>query len=540
MNSSKQKRVAKPHSSLSEKFDALSAKLDRLEDDFSKYRSASIRREARLNSEIMGLKLQIKQKDQKIEDLEKSNTYLKNRLFGSQSERNASKPVSIVGSVKDKTPRRRGQQPGSEGHGRSLKSVEHKREVQVEVSETCCSACSKAFKILDATKDSKLIEFHQFLEETTYKRQVAVSQCNCFGKTIRVADLPRKLFPRTEVGNTLWTHFLLSKYLFGVPTNRVQKALSLRGVTIPLGTLTGGFKHINGLLDGLYECMKEHAQYSNLWNADETSWRVMDAERRRHWLWVIASSDSAIYLIDQSRSSKVPATFFENSEGTLITDRYSAYKALSERIDKAWCWVHVRRDFLTLANGIKKHKRWADKWLARIGKLFAANHLRFKILEESGLETDEWDHANERLRQLLERFQKEFKREISENLLEDQQLKILRSLNRHWDGLTLFKRDPRIPMDNNRAERLLRGGVVLRKNSYGSGTSWSGQLLAKTLTLFHTWLLNGLDPEAMLEDFLDASSIGAPAINLDEYLPWRMSNARKQEFALPAAFTKPS
>ncbi|MBK7747950.1 MAG: hypothetical protein IPI39_11925 [Candidatus Obscuribacter sp.] len=34
-------------------------------------------------------------------------------------------------------------------------------------------------------------------------------------------------------------------------------------------------------------------------------------------------------------------------------------------------------------------------------------------------------------------------------------------------------------MDNNRAERLLRGAVNLRKNSNGSGAAWSGQLAAK-------------------------------------------------------------
>ena len=35
-------------------------------------------------------------------------------------------------------------------------------------------------------------------------------------------------------------------------------------------------------------------------------------------------------------------------------------------------------------------------------------------------------------------------------------------------------------MDNNTAERVERGPVVGRKNYYGSGSVWSGQLAAMT------------------------------------------------------------
>ncbi|MBK9774424.1 MAG: transposase [Candidatus Obscuribacter sp.] len=107
-------------------------------------------------------------------------------------------------------------------------------------------------------------------------------------------------------------------------------------------------------------------------------------------------------------------------------------------------------------------------------------------------------------------------------------------------GLTLFASDCRIPMDNNRAERLLRGAVNLRKNSNGSGAAWSGQLAAKVLTLFHTWLINGLNPEALMEAFLDDNSMNCPAPDLKQYLPWRMSTARKKEFALPASYKRPA
>ena len=54
--------------------------------------------------------------------------------------------------------------------------------------------------------------------------------------------------------------------------------------------------------------------------------------------------------------------------------------------------------------------------------------------------------------------------------------KVLESLTEHWDELTLFVNDSRIPMDNNYGERLIRGPAVGRKNYYGSGAEWSGRL----------------------------------------------------------------
>lgn len=514
--------------------------LDRLEERFSAFEKGQRNIQKRQQEHIWKLQMEIKNKDAQIDALKKANAYFQTQQFGQKSEIKATKTRKQDENLKPKQAKKRGQQPGSAGHGRSTKVVPQKQETLLPVAETCCHSCQKEYLILDATKDSKLIEFHKTLEETTYKRQVAVSQCPCFGKIIRVADPPSKLFPRTEIGNSLWTHFLVSKYLFGIPTTRINKALSLQGVDFPLGTLTAGFKYINEKLTELYESIKGHCRGGNLWNADETSWRVMDAEKKRFWLWVVASDDAVVYLLDQSRSARVPVEFFQSSFGILLTDRYGAYKSLKDQIQKAWCWVHVRRDFLAIFKGINKHKKWARKWLQRIGKLFAAQHKRLRLFESNSKSQKDWDAANEQLSGLLENIDRECRKEISLNQLDKQQSKVMRSLRKHWNGLTLFASDPRIPMDNNRAERLLRSCVVLRKNSYGSGTDWSGQLAAKLFTLFQTWQLNGLNPEKLLLEFLNDCSVDKDQIDTKKYLPWMMTAARKREFELPGKIVRPA
>ena len=65
-----------------------------------------------------------------------------------------------------------------------------------------------------------------------------------------------------------------------------------------------------------------------------------------------------------------------------------------------------------------------------------------------------------------------------------------------WKGLTLFVDDPQIPLDNNAAERALRGVVVGRKNHYGSKSKRGTEVAALFYTLFETANRSGIDPRA--------------------------------------------
>ena len=67
-----------------------------------------------------------------------------------------------------------------------------------------------------------------------------------------------------------------------------------------------------------------------------------------------------------------------------------------------------------------------------------------------------------------------------------------------WTGLTRFVTNPRLPLDNNAAERALRGPVVGRKNHYGSRSLRGTQVAALFYTLCETAKLVGLDPHAYL------------------------------------------
>jgi transposase len=67
-----------------------------------------------------------------------------------------------------------------------------------------------------------------------------------------------------------------------------------------------------------------------------------------------------------------------------------------------------------------------------------------------------------------------------------------------WPGLTRFREDARIPVDNNATERGLRGMVVGRKNHYGSRSQRGTEVAALFYSLIESAKLCGVEPKAYL------------------------------------------
>jgi transposase len=117
--------------------------------------------------------------------------------------------------------------------------------------------------------------------------------------------------------------------------------------------------------------------------------------------------------------------------------------------------------------------------------------------------------------------------------LDDAQLgaparKVLRTMRRYWSGLVLFLDHPWLDLDNNASERALRPAVVGRKNYYGSGSQWSGQLAATMMSLLNTVRLWGLNPRLWLSAYLQACAEagGRAPDHWARFVPWQMDEGQ--------------
>ncbi len=93
--------------------------------------------------------------------------------------------------------------------------------------------------------------------------------------------------------------------------------------------------------------------------------------------------------------------------------------------------------------------------------------------------------------------------------------------------------DGAIEIDNNAAERALRGPVLSRKSFRFAGADPGGERAAVLYTLLGTAELNGLDPEAYLRFVLERIA-EQPSNRLAELLPWNFGRQRVEHEPLAA------
>jgi transposase len=442
--------------------------------------------------------------------------------------------------------RRRGKKRGEKGYGRKKREELPGEEIRHELPEEkrCCPDCGKPFEELPWTEDSEEIDLIFQLIRLIHKRSVYKPTCSCGAAPgIVTAAVPPKLIPKGLFTVDFWAWVILEKFLFQRPLFRVLLQLELWGLddsqSISQGTLTGGLKRIGELVQPLYARFLERSRQAKHWHMDETRWMVfVEIEGKvghRWWLWVVVTKETCSYILDPSRSAKVPKGHLAGAAGILSVDRYSAYKSLEEAIQLAFCWSHVRRDFDRVLTGYKELKGWSEAWIEGIGKLYKLNDERLEVRNDP----EAFARRDQILREAVEHMAQERERELSEEGLHAAKKKVLTSMKNHWEGLLVFVDNPDVPMDNNVAERAVRNPVIGRKNYYGSGSVWSGYLAASLFTILQTVKRNGINPQKFLQVYLEACAKngGKPPEDIDAFLPWSLSEEVRRALGLKEAPT---
>jgi transposase len=165
------------------------------------------------------------------------------------------------------------------------------------------------------------------------------------------------------------------------------------------------------------------------------------------------------------------------------------------------CWAHQRRDFIEAERGRPELHVWASAWLARIAALYRLNAARLAVWQR---EPVAFAAADQELRAAVASLAQARAEEQARADLAPPCRKILEGRSAHWAGLTVFVEHPEVPLDNNGVERAERGPLVGRKNDYGSGAVWAGQLAAVLFSVFETLKLWGLNAQQWLTSYLSA------------------------------------
>jgi transposase len=482
--------------------------------------------------------------EQKVEQLEGEKRQLKADLFGKSTETTTrSDRSNDLDNPQDDSrgpQRKRGQQPNNPGpKRRDYSHLPVVDEFSVLPPERCvCPQCGKPLLLHGDTEDSEQIEIKVRAYRRVIHRRRYQRTCTCDGPLTLTAPPAPKLIPKGRYGISVWVEILLDKYFSFRPTERLLASWELLGLNLAPGTVTDGLGRLEVLLRPIYEALRERNRQGDLHQADETRWPVFivleGKEGYGWWLWFVLSHDTVVFLLDPHRDHTVPEDHFgAESRGVLMVDRYSAYKAMSwvkgGVLVLAFCWAHVRRDFIRVGKGWPELKTWALGWLRRIRELYRLNRRRLAARRDSA----EFKEADGCLRQAVAQMKQQMEAELARADLATPCRKVLESLQEHWVGLTRFVEDPRIPLDNNASERRGRGPAVARKNFYGSGSQWSGELAAAAFSIFATLSMGKLNPRRWLTWYFQecAAAGGKVPADIQRFLPWNLSEAKKKELS---------
>src|SRR5712671_63470 len=505
---------------------------------------------ARLVQREAALKAQVEALEAQLRDLTQ-------RLYGKKSEQSAGSEA--LGTSNEAHPRKRGQQPGTPGHGRSDRSA---LPVVVEVHDVSeaakhCPQCGEPLTSFPGVDGCDIIEVHVQAHMRRIQRLRYQKTCACaqLPGIVTAPPAPR-VIPKSPLGVSVWTMVLLDKYLYSRPTHRLCQELAHHGLPLSQGTITDGLQRLKGLFEPLMPVLHKRQMTEKLFHGDETRWEVFEEVEgktgHRWYLWVMQSVSVVYDRMAPGRGADIPKEHFAKLhkdlvDVVLVCDRYSAYKCLAKDFDDlilAFCWAHVRRDFLKAARSWPELERWMFTWVEDIRELYRLNAVRLEAWDETlplDLQPLDFSERHQALETKLSQMQACCEAHLQAPTLHLAKHKVLSSLHNHWDGLTVFVGRPEVAMDNTTAERTLRTPVVGRKNSYGSGSVWSAHLAARMFSVLQTVLLWGLNPHHWLTAFLQACAEhgGKSPTDLSAFLPWQMAPERREELARPVPVTLP-
>ena len=363
--------------------------------------------------------------------------------------------------------------------------------------------------------------------------KLACVQC----QSIFQASAPSRPVDRGIAGPGLMAHVMVAKYCDHAPLYRQSRIYAREGVQLDRSTLARWVAQGEALLDPLLAALGRWVLAADKVHADDTPVKVLapgtgKTKTGRLWAYVRddrAAGDTAApaawYRYSPDRKGEHPQEHLHKFRGILQADAYGGWTRLydSGHVVEAACWAHARRPWwdLYLSTG-RAEDSIAAQALRRIRELYTIEE-EIRGQPPAVRREQRQARAGPLLASLHAWLSGLLTRVSAKSTLAQA---IAYSLVR-WKALTRYVEDGRIEIDNNAAERALRGVALGRNNYLFMGSDAGGERAAAMYSLVESAKLNGLDPEAYLREVF--TRIAEHPINrIEELLPWRLAVQRTE------------
>jgi transposase len=250
-------------------------------------------------------------------------------------------------------------------------------------------------------------------------------------------------------------------------------------VPLALGTISHLEGQMSAALAAPHAAALEAVRLAEVKHVDETGWKQAG---QRRWLWLAATARLAVFLVHVGRGFvALKALLGTGVIGVLCSDRWSAY-------DKwpVWCrqvcWAHLKRDFQKLVDRGGPAARIGERLLGIERRAFEQWHLfRGGGFDREALQERLGGAARE-----LERLLKAGRR-----CADAKAAAFCGNLLALLPAVWQFVMSEGVEPTNSHAERLLRRGVLWRKNAFGCHSAAGCRFVERILTAVQALRLQG-------------------------------------------------
>jgi transposase len=439
--------------------------------------------------------------DARIRDLE---ARLGQHAANSSMPPSANPPHAPKPVVKQPTGRHPGGQPGHTAYLRERLPPERLTEATQHYLPALCAACHDDLPTRPGPDDPEP-RWHQVVELPALP--VHVTEYQAHGRTcpncghLTWAAFPPEVPDRVCGPRLTATLSFLSGVLHASKRGIEEFAETVLGVPIALGTISNLEQEMSAALASAHAEAQQAVQAAGAKNVDETGWKQAGARR---WLWGAATALVACFVIAPSRGAAgLTALLGKKIKGVISSDRWSVYGQLKLGM-RQLCWAHLKRDFQKLVERGGEAQAYGDLGLAAVHILFHEWHLFRGGGSRAALQRE-----LEPLREAMRRWLGDGARcgdakaaALCGNLLAAE------------PALWTFLTKPGVEPTNNHVERLLRPGVLWRKNAFGCHSEAGCRFVERILTVVQTLRLQRRPTLDFLYESLLAHRYGRPAPKL--------------------------
>jgi transposase len=313
-------------------------------------------------------------------------------------------------------------------------------------------------------------------------------------------------------GPGLMAHIIVSKYVDHLPLHRQESILARQGVALSRSTMCDWMAAAANLLLPLYRLLVERVLLGQVLHTDDTKVPVLEPDHKRTKsgrLWVYLGDrdhPGVVFDYTPTHARDGPQTFLKTYKGYLQADAFSAYDGIYAPggIIEVACWAHARRHFFDARTSDAAR---AHEALARIRALYAVEDEAKAQITAGQLEDAAADAWRLRLRQeksqpLLVAFESWLRAQQTQVLPKSPFAQAIGYALRQWTALNCFCAQGFLNIDNNAAERALRGIAVGRRNWLFAGSDQGAKTAAVLYSMVGTCKHLGIDPFTYLRDVL--------------------------------------